>query len=324
MFASLTIAFSKKIVLKSSMRMMQCSQRYLAPALQHLFPEVSFIEIYFHFITDLGPSFGPSKLVRSAQDNKWRAFALFILLEGIHGHIGTYRPHGRNGLKLAARLKAIKTSSLLIDKEARLVDNWRLRYKSSLHDPLLANHLTYLPFPPNWPIFNPFGKLANWFETYGHVLECLVLLHPHPNRDQLRRNHAQLKRLRDRSYPAECGGYGTSTLDYHYYRSRFPGRTYDRSQTQTNCSPSCPTPSLNIRLFPPTLITNNGHAPTSKPPPHILVMSSFITSPRGLNDGKRMGSEAGRVEPAHSRANKQAWVGHGRGTPDRFSRPSRN
>jgi cation diffusion facilitator CzcD-associated flavoprotein CzcO len=71
-------------------------------------------------------------------------------------------------------------------------DNWRLRYKSlSLHDPIWANHLAYLPFPPNvrpvfsticpfvlilfqWPIFTPSGKLANWFETYADVLELNV------------------------------------------------------------------------------------------------------------------------------------------------------
>ena len=74
---------------------------------------------------------------------------------------------GHNGLEIAARLKALGSSSLLIDKEARLggkfislvrtisnfmdcSDNWRLRYKSlSLHDPVWANHFAYLPFPSN-------------------------------------------------------------------------------------------------------------------------------------------------------------------------------
>lgn len=82
---------------------------------------------------------------------------------------------GHNGLSLAARLKALGTNALVIDKQKRTGDNWRLRYKSlSLHDPVYANHLAYMPFPANWPIFTPAGKLANWMEHYVDVLELNV------------------------------------------------------------------------------------------------------------------------------------------------------
>jgi cation diffusion facilitator CzcD-associated flavoprotein CzcO len=41
----------------------------------------------------------------------------------------------------------------------------------SLHDPVYANHLPFFPFPSNWPIFTPAGKLANFLESYVDVLE---------------------------------------------------------------------------------------------------------------------------------------------------------
>jgi hypothetical protein len=73
-----------------------------APTLQHPFDDVSFIEVHFHFVTNLGSSFGLSKLVRSSEDNKWRAYTLFTLLEGIHGHpehVGALRPRGTHNSK---------------------------------------------------------------------------------------------------------------------------------------------------------------------------------------------------------------------------------
>jgi hypothetical protein len=73
-----------------------------APSLQHPFDDVSFIEIHFHFVTELGPSFGLSKLVRSAHDNEWRAYTLLTLLEGLHDHpelVGVHRPPGTHNSK---------------------------------------------------------------------------------------------------------------------------------------------------------------------------------------------------------------------------------
>jgi cation diffusion facilitator CzcD-associated flavoprotein CzcO len=34
-----------------------------------------------------------------------------------------------------------------------------------------VNHLPYMPFPPNWPIYIPKDKLANWFESYVDSME---------------------------------------------------------------------------------------------------------------------------------------------------------
>jgi hypothetical protein len=71
------------------MRVMRRSQRQLLPSII----SVSFIEIHVHLVTDLGPSFSLSKLVRSTQDKKWRAYTLFTLLEGIHRHPEHIGPH---------------------------------------------------------------------------------------------------------------------------------------------------------------------------------------------------------------------------------------
>ena len=34
-----------------------------------------------------------------------------------------------------------------------------------------VNHLPYMPFPPNWPVYIPKDKLANWFEAYVEAME---------------------------------------------------------------------------------------------------------------------------------------------------------
>ncbi|AFR97657.2 monooxygenase [Cryptococcus neoformans] len=177
------------------------------PALEHPFPDVSFLSIHFDFQTETGPAYGVANLVY--QDKQWKAFTVFTLLEGIHDHkqkVGANRERGthnaklsyddrraeerefansspdvlivgggHNGLAAAAQLNTLGVSNLVIDTYKRVGDNWRLRYRSlSLHDPVYANHLPFYPFPENWPIFTPAGKLANFLESYVDVLEINV------------------------------------------------------------------------------------------------------------------------------------------------------
>src|SRR5712672_1033035 len=74
---------------------------------------------------------------------------------------------GQAGLSIAARLKQLQIDTLIVDREARIGDNWRNRYHAlTLHNQVQVNHLPYMPFPPNWPVYIPKDKLANWFETY--------------------------------------------------------------------------------------------------------------------------------------------------------------
>src|SRR6202790_1668712 len=79
---------------------------------------------------------------------------------------------GQAGLSIAARCKQLQIDTLIVDREARIGDNWRNRYHAlTLHNQVQVNHLPYMPFPPNWPVYIPKDKLANWFEAYVDAME---------------------------------------------------------------------------------------------------------------------------------------------------------
>lgn len=66
-------------------------------------------------------------------------------------------------------------STLIIDRNDRVGDNWRQRYHQLvLHDPIWYDHLPYVEFPPHWPVFTPKDKLADFFEAYVKLLELNV------------------------------------------------------------------------------------------------------------------------------------------------------
>jgi putative flavoprotein involved in K+ transport len=82
---------------------------------------------------------------------------------------------GQAGLSIAARLGALGIDTLIVDRQARVGDNWRKRYHAlTLHNEVHVNHLPLMPFPPTWPVFIPKDKLANWFEAYAESLELNV------------------------------------------------------------------------------------------------------------------------------------------------------
>jgi hypothetical protein len=69
----------------------------------------------------------------------------------------------------------LSVDTLLIDNEERIGDSWRKRYHQLvLHDPVWFDHMPYLPFPDNWPVFTPKDKLADFFESYVKLLELNV------------------------------------------------------------------------------------------------------------------------------------------------------
>lgn len=79
---------------------------------------------------------------------------------------------GQAGLSIAARLRQLDVDALVIDRLGRVGDNWRLRYHAlTLHNQVYANHLPYMPFPPNFPTYLPKDKLASWFEAYVDSME---------------------------------------------------------------------------------------------------------------------------------------------------------
>ncbi|MDQ3058151.1 MAG: NAD(P)/FAD-dependent oxidoreductase [Pseudomonadota bacterium] len=79
---------------------------------------------------------------------------------------------GQGGIGLGARLKRLGVPTLIIDKHPRPGDQWRSRYKSlCLHDPVWYDHMPYLPFPDDWPVFCPKDKIGDWLEMYTKVME---------------------------------------------------------------------------------------------------------------------------------------------------------
>ena len=79
---------------------------------------------------------------------------------------------GQGGIALGARLRQLDVPTIIIDKHARPGDQWRSRYKTlCLHDPVWYDHLPYIKFPDNWPVFSPKDKVADWLESYTTVME---------------------------------------------------------------------------------------------------------------------------------------------------------
>ncbi|WP_299855251.1 NAD(P)/FAD-dependent oxidoreductase [uncultured Roseobacter sp.] len=79
---------------------------------------------------------------------------------------------GQGGIALGARLRQLGVPTIIVEKNDRPGDSWRNRYKSlCLHDPVWYDHLPYLPFPPNWPVFAPKDKIGDWLEMYTKIME---------------------------------------------------------------------------------------------------------------------------------------------------------
>jgi len=167
------------------------------------------IEAIFRFETAQGRGTGVLRLVPDA-DGAMKAWTLLTTLDEIKGHeerLGQSRPsgsayardfHGPNwldarttaaaytdrdpavlvvgagqaGLSAAARLGQLQIDTLMVDRGARIGDNWRNRYHALvLHNQVHVNHLPYMPFPATWPAYIPKDKLAGWFESYADNME---------------------------------------------------------------------------------------------------------------------------------------------------------
>ncbi len=172
---------------------------------------VSAIEAIFKFETAEGRGNGILRLIPDANDGHtmkaWTLLTALDELKGFEEQQGISRPRGQSysrdfrgpnwldlrkadaeyadrdpqvlviggghsGLSIAARLKQLQVDTLIVDREARIGDNWRHRYHAlTLHNQVQVNHLPYMLFPPNWPTYIPKDKLANWFEAYVESME---------------------------------------------------------------------------------------------------------------------------------------------------------
>jgi putative flavoprotein involved in K+ transport len=85
---------------------------------------------------------------------------------------------GQGGIALGARLRQLSVPTIIVEKNARAGDSWRNRYKSlCLHDPVWYDHLPYIDFPKNWPVFSPKDKIGDWLEMYTKVMELNYWTH---------------------------------------------------------------------------------------------------------------------------------------------------
>jgi putative flavoprotein involved in K+ transport len=79
---------------------------------------------------------------------------------------------GQGGIALGARMRRLGVPTIIVEKNERPGDSWRKRYKTlCLHDPVWYDHLPYLCFPDDWPVFSPKDKLGDWLEMYTKVME---------------------------------------------------------------------------------------------------------------------------------------------------------
>ena len=79
---------------------------------------------------------------------------------------------GQGGIALGARLRQLGVPTIIVERNERPGDSWRKRYSSlCLHDPVWYDHLPYIKFPENWPVFSPKDKIGDWLEMYARVME---------------------------------------------------------------------------------------------------------------------------------------------------------
>jgi putative flavoprotein involved in K+ transport len=164
------------------------------------------LEAWFTFETAVARGYG---LVRVKEGLIWTLLTTMVELKGHEEHAGFTRPlgakHGVNiggktwkeereeeaatlgftkqpyvvivgggqgGIALGARMRQLGVPTIIVEKNARAGDSWRKRYKSlCLHDPVWYDHLPYIDFPKNWPVFSPKDKIGDWLEMYAKVME---------------------------------------------------------------------------------------------------------------------------------------------------------
>jgi cation diffusion facilitator CzcD-associated flavoprotein CzcO len=173
------------------------------------------VEVFFKFRTRTGRADGVVRLVLE-EDGEYRAWTLLTALIEITGHeprLGARRLRhsafdegfgskgwlagreesqqymdsepsvlivgaGQAGLSVAARLRVLGIDALVVDREERVGDNWRRRYRGlRLHTETPVNHLPYLPFSENAPGFMSGALFGEWLAAYATLMELNVWTH---------------------------------------------------------------------------------------------------------------------------------------------------
>ncbi|KAJ3868061.1 hypothetical protein EV359DRAFT_33047 [Lentinula novae-zelandiae] len=204
--------FLKDRLSASKAKMFKLRDDYLG--LQQPYPDIAWIGFLFDFeVGDVRKASGVGRLMPQS-DGSWKAHTIFTNLEelkGIPEKVGQMRESrmdhglwsaqrqraaafedkepialiiggGQGGLTVAARLKMLGVPALIVEKNPRIGDNWRNRYKAlCLHDPVFIDPLPcFYRFPSNWPVFSPADKaslqllIAGWLEYYAEAMELNV------------------------------------------------------------------------------------------------------------------------------------------------------
>lgn len=137
-------------------------------ALDKPYPDLAWISLEFDFVTDVAKGQAIVRLVPTPE-GQWKAYLLWTNLDALKdypekvGPLRNFEPNhgkwldqrrrerefadsepevliiggGQSGLDLAARLKHLGVSNLIIEKQSRVGDQWRNRYAAlCLHDPV--------------------------------------------------------------------------------------------------------------------------------------------------------------------------------------------
>ena len=188
-------------------------QRVPAVSQLDVFGKSHSVVVFLTIENSVGTGRGLVRLVPDGSAGSWKIFTFYTVLHELKGHeeplgarrsLGASHGGGRNmknwkeqrdedleftatepsvlilgagqgGLTLAARLKMQGVPTLVVDRELRVGDNWRGRYRQLvLHDPIWFDHMPYIEFPKFWPVFTPKDKLGDFFEAYVALLELNV------------------------------------------------------------------------------------------------------------------------------------------------------
>ncbi|KAI9001124.1 FAD/NAD-P-binding domain-containing protein [Trametes punicea] len=196
---------------------------HLSPQTSYV-PQIRAIDVEFAFTFEChkGHGRGYCRLLPD-HDGSFKAFSVMVMLSDLRGHEELRTLHlrddltgipgrnmqeefaawvrsvetkpyvlivgaGQTGLQLAARFKSMQIPALVIERNARIGDNWRKRYPTlTLHTIKRHHTLLYQPYPSNWPEYTPRDKLADWLEHYASVQDLVVWtdseLQPQPKYD---------------------------------------------------------------------------------------------------------------------------------------------
>ncbi|KAJ5731797.1 Flavoprotein [Penicillium malachiteum] len=186
-----------------------------SPSIQRPYTDITWMQAVYSFDTDVASASAVMKIVKTGEGFKlWTLHTAMEEVPNPDGHMVVNKSWcdrraednnldgvepdvvvvggGHCGLHIAARLKALGITPLIVERNQRIGDNWRKRYEYlSLHLPHWGGSLLLLPFPvseqrevlfgckgiltaffrEHWPTYTPAGKMGDWLDWYAQALE---------------------------------------------------------------------------------------------------------------------------------------------------------